>query len=93
MKTLNVRNILHYSLPQTLVFSDASHIGCGAWSAECGGLKFQQIWSEEEQGKSSTWRELCTGNTSILKDVEESNSENIHRYYWSRENHKEGQYE
>ena len=58
LKVLNKRFIFQYSIPQMLIFSDASHIGCGAWTAECGGMQFQHIWSEEDRGKSSTWREL-----------------------------------
>eukprot|EP00057_Strongylocentrotus_purpuratus_P014686 XP_011669160.1 PREDICTED: uncharacterized protein LOC105440556 [Strongylocentrotus purpuratus] len=38
--------------------TDASNIGCGAWMAQCGELKFFQNWKCNEIGKSSTWREL-----------------------------------
>ena len=55
MKELNRRYIFQYSIPKILIFSDAS---CGAWTAECGGMQFQHMWSEEDRGKSSTWREL-----------------------------------
>lgn len=28
------------------------------WTAEFGGMQFQQVWSSDERVKSSTWREL-----------------------------------
>jgi len=55
---LNKRFLFHYSLPQVIMYSDASSVGCGAWSAQCGGLRFNQNWDTAEAGKSSTWREL-----------------------------------
>ena len=54
---LNCRFLFHYSLPQVIVYSDASATGCGAW-ADCAGMKFRYSWSSDEVGKSSTWREL-----------------------------------
>lgn len=58
LNRLNNRILFEYSTPQVLLFSDASNIGCGAWTAQCGELKFFQNWKCDEIGKSSTWREL-----------------------------------
>jgi hypothetical protein len=44
VRILNKRFLFEYSLPQVLVYSDASHTGCGAWTAQCGGLKFSCAW-------------------------------------------------
>jgi ribonuclease HI len=56
--SLNKRVLYDYTLPQVLMYSDASGVGCGAWTAQCGGLMFNRSWTSEEVGKSSTWREL-----------------------------------
>ena len=56
--SLNNRLIFDYSLPQVVMYSDASSVGCGAWTADCGGLIFNRSWNNTEEGKSSTWREL-----------------------------------
>ena len=68
-----------YALPQVLLYSDASHSGCGAWTRDMDDsvIEFKQSWTESEIGKSSTWRELkgvdlalrallrvCRGNVS-----------------------------
>ena len=55
---LNIRHLLDYSVPEVLIFSDASEIGCGAWSVQHNNVKFFQNWNLEERTKSSTWREL-----------------------------------
>ena len=33
VRRLNKRKLFEYSKPQVLLYSDASHLGCGAWSA------------------------------------------------------------
>ena len=58
LNVLNIRLLFEYDSPRILLYSDASHIGCGAWIAQCGDLKFFQNWKSDEIGKSSTWREL-----------------------------------
>ena len=55
---LNCRHLFEYSVPEVLIYSDASDLGCGAWTAQCGELKFFRNWTVEESRKSSTWREL-----------------------------------
>ncbi len=57
LESFNVRYIFHYSVPQVIIFSDASITGCGAL-ADCGDMKFRYTWAEHEVSKSSTWREL-----------------------------------
>ena len=49
-----------YALPQVLLYSDASHSGCGAWNRNMDDsvIEFNQSWTESEICKSSTWREL-----------------------------------
>ena len=43
----------------TMVFSDTSATGGGAWVRTGAGTEFSVTrWSEEEKNKSSTWREL-----------------------------------
>ncbi len=56
--SMNCRMLFEYSPPGVLMYSDASHLGCGAWTAHCGGLEFVQNWTLEEVSRSSTWREL-----------------------------------
>ena len=64
IRNINDRYVLEYSLPQMVLYSDASHSGCGAWakgssddeSAET--LKFNQAWLANDRSKSSTWREV-----------------------------------
>jgi ribonuclease HI len=53
--SLNNRLLFEYSLPQIIMHTDASGVGCGA---QCGDMKFNQSWDSLETGKSSTWREL-----------------------------------
>jgi hypothetical protein len=53
--SLNNRLLFEYSLPQIVMHTDASGVGCGA---QCGVLRFSQTWETQESGKSSTWREL-----------------------------------
>ena len=55
---MNNRLLFDYSLPQVLVYSDASATGCGAWTVVCGTMKFHQNWDSIEMSKISTWREL-----------------------------------
>ena len=80
---LNERFLFNYSVPQLLVYSDASQTGCGAWTVDFGNMmKFNKTWNGEEQMKSSTWRELkgvslaikafspqlCTKRVRVLSD-------------------------
>ena len=60
IEALNKRMLFEYSLPQVLVYTDASNSGCGAWGAQLnfGKMEFHQNWNELEKFKSSTWREL-----------------------------------
>jgi hypothetical protein len=58
LNSLNKRFLFDYSLPQVIMYTDASSTGCGAWSAQCGGLTFNQTWEDTDSGKSSTWREM-----------------------------------
>ncbi len=59
---LNNKMLFEYTLPQVLLFSDASHTGCGAIarveSESRDEMRYNHVWSTEESGKSSTWREL-----------------------------------
>jgi len=56
---LNKRLLFDYSIPQVIVYTDASHVGCGAWTTDLSGeMITQRNWDQEEQKKSSTWREL-----------------------------------
>ena len=55
---LNCRMLFEHFPPSVLVYSDASHLGCGAWIAQCGGVDFFQNWKVDEIDQSSTWREL-----------------------------------
>ena len=57
---INKRVLCEYSIPQTIIFADASQSGGGAWIAECKDMKMVRNWTELESGKSSTWRELKT---------------------------------
>ena len=61
----NNRFLFDYSIPQIIVYTDASGVGCGAWATGCGGMVLQRNWREEEMGKSSTWRELRAVQLSI----------------------------
>ncbi len=56
IRSLNIRYLFHYSIPQVHVYSDASTTGCGAWANS--GMKCRYTWSEAEESRSSTWREL-----------------------------------
>ena len=49
-----------YALPQNLLYSDASHSVCGAWTRDMDDsvIEFNQSWTESGICKSSTWREL-----------------------------------
>ncbi|XP_072014262.1 uncharacterized protein [Amphiura filiformis] len=60
LRNMNNRYVFEYSLPQVLLYSDASHSGCGAWTRgqDDSIIMFNQSRSEQEIGKSSTWREL-----------------------------------
>ena len=58
LSDLNIRLLSDYSIPQVLLYSDASQTGCGAWGVVCDRMEFHQDWTDEERGKSSTWREL-----------------------------------
>ena len=59
LNILNNRVLFNYSLPQLMLYSDASSTGCGAWAVQCGDmLRFSRTWLDDEQCKSSTWREL-----------------------------------
>ena len=56
--TLNKRLLFEYSIPQVVVYTNASHVGCGAWTSGLPGeMVSQRNWNENEQKKSSTWRE------------------------------------
>jgi len=56
---LNNRVLFEYSVPNVLVYTDASQVGCGAWTAGCGGeMILQRNWNSDESMRSSTWREL-----------------------------------
>ena len=55
---LNKRMLFDYSIPQRIVFTDASQLGCGAWISECSKVKMVRNWNSIEISKSSTWREL-----------------------------------
>lgn len=57
-RTLNRKLLASYSPSQTLVYSDASGVACGAYTVEVGSKIFHRMWSSEEKGKSSTWREM-----------------------------------
>ena len=60
LRVINNRYVFDYTLPQVLLYSDASHSGCGAWTRDMDDsvIEFNQSWTESEIGKSSTWREL-----------------------------------
>ncbi|XP_072030100.1 LOW QUALITY PROTEIN: uncharacterized protein [Amphiura filiformis] len=59
VQKMNKRMLFEYSIPNVLVYTDASSIGCGAWSTSCSGeMISQRNWDSDEQLKSSTWREL-----------------------------------
>ena len=53
----NNKFVFSYSIPSILIYSDASHSGCGAVTVD-EGMKFNYSWSASEAEKSSTWREL-----------------------------------
>ena len=55
---LNCRMLFEYSSLSVLLYSDDRYLGCGAWSAHCGGLEFVQNWGIVEVSQCSTWREL-----------------------------------
>ena len=40
------------------MFSDASNTGCGSFVVKANNSVFHSMWSEEEQLKSSTFKEL-----------------------------------
>lgn len=54
---LNKRLMVDYTIPQVVIYTDASQTGCGAWVTN-GDLKMQRNWSGMERKKSSTFREL-----------------------------------
>ena len=62
--------------PTTMVYSDASAVGCGSFIAVENKV-FQQNWSQTERYKSSTWRELTTVALSIDSLVNELRSQTV----------------
>ena len=46
------------SIPERIVYSDASGFGCGAFIQDMQGTELVEYWSLEERKFSSTWREL-----------------------------------
>ena len=58
--SLNLRKFGGYSCPDTLVFSDASTIGCGGYMVKASSSVFHSTWSDEKQLKSSIFKEPRT---------------------------------
>lgn len=58
LEKLNVRKLSAYNQVQTLIYSDASHLSCGSYIVDCKNSVFHSVWNNEEQAKSSTFREL-----------------------------------
>ena len=58
LENANIRYCFSNSLPNCFVYSDASGTGCGAHMALNHEFVCHNMWTEEESGKSSTWREL-----------------------------------
>lgn len=55
---LNKKFLLQSSLPETLVFSDASQSAAGEYSVSFRDSIFHAFWSENDSKKSSTFREI-----------------------------------
>ena len=55
---LNRRYLLQSTLPETVMFSDASGVAAGAYSVNLRDSVFHAFWSPEEASSSSTFREL-----------------------------------
>ena len=58
LNTSNVRHLTDYAPIKTLVYSDTSDIAAGSYVVNCKNRVFRSIWSDEEAGRSSSFREL-----------------------------------
>lgn len=55
---VNCRPLTEYKPTQTIVYSDASQSGCGAFIVESNVSVFHDTWSNEDARGSSTYREI-----------------------------------
>ena len=72
LSRLNSKCISEYSLPERVIYSDASNDGCGGYIVEVSGSKCFRRFSDYEKSTSSTYRELCgvfTVLTSSINDL------------------------
>lgn len=58
VEKMNSKFLSPYSPSQTLVYSDASDVACGAYTVEIGSKVFHKMWNPVEKSCSSTWREM-----------------------------------
>ena len=61
------RNCFVFRKPQKVTFSDASNFACGAITYFNGGEHVcHKMWTQDERGRSSTWRELSEIEFSLM---------------------------
>ncbi|VDI69108.1 Hypothetical predicted protein [Mytilus galloprovincialis] len=58
LTNLNQKKFVNDTLPNIVVYSDASNVAAGAFTVEVNEKVFHSTWSEYEKNMSSTWREL-----------------------------------
>ncbi|VDI75750.1 Hypothetical predicted protein [Mytilus galloprovincialis] len=58
LTNLDQKKFVNDTLPNIVVYSDASNVAAGAFTVEVNEKVFHSTWSEYEKNMSSTWREL-----------------------------------
>jgi len=58
VKSLNLKRLLDYAVPEVIIYSDASSVATGAYMVKVADSIFHRNWSVTECSKSSTYREL-----------------------------------